>query len=124
MTPRQNQKKLNESMKMLRSRKVITDDGNVLRVPSTFILIDTARIGCLTPTRIHPFFITPIARFTDTGIITDTARRITAIMAAIIRTQTSIVGITVAVGMPRFHGGLTKKAICGSKIDVLAVHAA
>ena len=75
-------------------------------------------------THIHPFFITPTTHFTDTGIITDTVRRITATIAAIIRTQTSIVGITVEVGMLRFHGGRIKKAICGSTIDVLGVHAA
>ena len=54
----------------------------------------------------------------------DTAHRITATIAVIIRTETSIVDIIVAVGIRHFHGGLTKKAIYGSKIDVLAVHGA
>lgn len=68
--------------------------------------------------------MTRTTHFTDTGPIMDTARRITVTIAVIIRIETSIVDITVEVGMHRFHGGRTKKAIYGSKIDVLAAHAA
>ena len=126
VTPRQNQKKLNERMKILKkNRKVITDGGNGHRVPSMFILIDTIPIGCLTRTDIRRFFIIPITHFMDIiGIITDTTHPITVTIGAIIRTQTSIGGITVEVGTHRFHGELTKEAICGSKIDVLEVRAA
>lgn len=110
---------------MMRHRKVITDDGNVLRVLSMFILMDTIPIGCLIPMHIHPFFILPTTRFTDTGImVTGIAHRITATIAVIIRTETSIVAITVEVGTHPFLGGLTKKAIYDSKTDVLEVHAA
>lgn len=124
-TPRQNQKKLNERIKILKkNRKVITDDGNGLRVPSMFILMDTIPTRCLTRMPIRHFFITRTTHFTDTGPIMDTARRITVTIAVIIPTETSIVDITVEVGIHHFHGGRTKKAIYGSKIDVLAAHAA
>lgn len=123
ITLRQNQKKLNERMKMLRNRRVITGDGNVLRVLFMFILIGIIPIRCLMGTHIRPFSTLTI-HFTGTGIITDTARRIIVTMAAIIRTRTSIGGIIAEVGMPRFHGGRIKKAICDSKIDVLAARAA
>ena len=122
MTPIQNQKRLKESMKMLRNRKGITDDGNVPPVPFTFILMDTIPIGFLTPTPIHPSFITRTIHSTDIDTIMDTAHRIIATIEAIIRTGTSIVGIIAEVGIHHIHGGLTKKAICASKIDVLAVH--
>ena len=125
MTPRQNQKKLNKNTQMLRNRRRITDDGNGLPVPSMFILMDTIPIGHLTPTHIHPFFITPTTHFTDTGIIIlGTTHRITVTIAATIRTETSIDGIIVVVGIHPFHDGLTKEVICDSTIDVLAVHAA
>jgi len=77
------------------------------------ILMDTVPIRCLTLMRIHPFFIIRITHFTDTGIITDIARRILATIEVIIHIQTSIGGITVEVGGHHFHGGLTKKAIYG-----------
>ena len=69
--------------------------------------------------------ITPIAHFiVGTGIIMGTVRRIIATIAAIIRIETSTGGITVEVGIHRFHGEHTKKAIYDLKIGVRGVHAA
>lgn len=104
----------------------ITDDASVVIGLRTLPLIGTTPIGCLTDRiRIthHRFGIIRIVRFTAaTGTIMDTVRRITAIIAVIIRIETSTGGITVGVDIPRFHGGLTKKVICGLEIGVLGVH--
>ena len=105
----------------------ITDDGSVVIGRRTLPLIGTTPIGCLTerirPTH-HRFGIIRIVRFiADTGTIMDTVRRITDIIAVIIRIETSTGGITVGAGIHRFHGGLTKKVICGLEIGVLGVHA-
>ena len=106
----------------------IMDDGSGVIGRRTLPLIGTTRIGCLMdrirPTHTHRFGIIRIVHFTDIAdIIMDTVRRIIATIAVIILTETFIGGITVAVGIHRFHGGLTKKAICGLKIGVLGVHA-
>ena len=104
----------------------ITDDASVVIGLRTLPLIGTTPIGCLTDRiRIthHPLGIIRIVRFiADTGTIMDTVRRITAIIAVIILIETSIVGIIVGVDIHRFHGGLTKKVICGLKIGVLGIH--
>jgi hypothetical protein len=103
------------------------DDGNGVIVPRIPSLIGTTPIGHLTSririTHIHRFGIIRIALFIDTAIIMVTMRRITVTMAVIILIETSIVGITVGVGIRRFHGGLTKKAIYGLKTGVREVHA-
>jgi len=114
---------------MRKIRKGITGDGNVVIVPRTPSLIGTTPIGHLTlrirPTHIRRFGIIRIVHFIDTGILMVTMRRITAITGVIILIETFIVGITVeGVGGHHFHGGLTKKAICGLKIGVREVHAA
>ena len=105
----------------------ITDDASVVIGPRTLPLIDMTPIGCLmAPIRIthtHQCGIIRIVRFM-VDIIMDTVRRIIAIIAAIIRIETSIDGITVAVGIHRFHGELTKKAIYDLKIGVRGIHAA
>ena len=114
---------------MTRIQKAITDDGNVVIGPRILLRIGIIPIGCLMDririTHIRRFGIIRIAHFMDTaGIITVITRPITATTAVIIRIETSIGGITVGVGIPRFHGALTKKAIYGLKIDVREVHAA
>ena len=106
----------------------ITDDASVVIGLRTLPLIGTTPIGCLTDRiRIthHRFGIIRIVRFMDitAGTIMDTVRRITAIIAVIILIETSTGGITVGVDIHRFHGGLTKKVICGLEIGVLGVHA-
>ena len=106
----------------------ITDDGSGVIGRRTLPLIEgTTPIGCLTEririTHTH-LGIIRIVHFTDIAdTIMDTVRRIIATIAVIILTETSTGGITVGVGIHRFHGGLTKKAICGLKIGVLGVHA-
>ena len=113
---------------MTRIRKGITDDGNGVIGPRTRNRIGTIPIGPLTsrirPTHIRRFGIIRIAHFIDTAIIMVTMRRPTVTIEVIILIETSIVGITVGVGIPRFHGGLTKKAIYGLKTGVREVHAA
>ena len=105
----------------------ITDDASVVIGLRTLPLIGTTPIGCLTDRiRIthHRFGIIRIVRFMDiAGTIMDTVRRIIAIMAVIIRIETSTGGTTVGVDIHRFHDGLTKKVICGLEIGVLGVHA-
>lgn len=106
----------------------ITDDASVVIGLRTLpLIIGTTPIGCLTDRiRIthHRLGIIRIVRFMDiTGTIMDTVPRITDIIAVTIHTETSIVGITVGVDIHRFHGGLTKKVICGLEIGVLGVHA-
>ena len=112
-------------MRTTRIRKAITDDGNVVIVPLTLLHIGIIPIGCLTdricPTHIRRFGIIRIVHFMDTAGIT---RPIPATMEVIIPIGTSIGGITVGVGIHRFRGALTKKAIYGLKIDVREVHAA
>ncbi|MDE0396985.1 MAG: hypothetical protein OXL96_04180 [Candidatus Poribacteria bacterium] len=115
---------------MTKIRKGITGDGNVVVIgPRTPSLIGTTPIGPLTsrirPTHIRRFGIIRIALFIGTAIIMVTMRRIIATIEVIILIGTSIVGITVGeVGIHRFHGGLTKKAMDGLKIGVREVHAA
>ena len=115
---------------MTRIQKAITDDGNAVIGPLTLLPIGIIPIGCLTDririTHIRRFGIIRIAHFMDTaGIITVITRPITVTMEVIIPIETSISGIiTVGVGIHRFHGALTKKAIYGLKIDVREVHAA
>ena len=98
---------------MTRIRKGITGDENGVIVPRTRSLIGTIPIGRLTSrirsTHIRRFGIIRIVRFMDiAGIITVITRRITVIILI----ETSIGGIIgVGVGIPRFHGGQTKKAI-------------
>ena len=105
------------------------DDASVVIGRRTLPLIGTMPIGCLTD-RIRimlmpQFGIIRIVHFTDIAdIIMDTAHRIIATIAVIIRIETSTDGITVGVDMCRFHDGLTRKATYGLKIGVLGVHAA
>lgn len=105
----------------------ITDDASGVIGLRTLPRIGTTPIGCLTDRiRIthHRFGIIRIVRFMDiAGTIMGIVRRITAIIAVIIRIETSTGGITVGVDIHRFHGGLTKKVICGLEIGVLGVHA-
>lgn len=107
----------------------ITDDGSGVIGRRTLPLIEgTTPIGCLTDRirimHTHPSGIIRTVHFTDiVDTIMDTVRRIIATIGVIILTETSIDGITVGVGIHRFHGGRTKKAICGLKIGVLGVHA-
>ena len=113
---------------MTKIRKAITDDGNGVIGPRTLSLIGTIPIGPLTSririTHIRRFGIIRIVPFIDTATITVTMRRPTVTIEVIILIETSIVGITVGVGIRRFHGGLTKKAIYGLKTGVRGVHAA
>lgn len=105
----------------------ITDDASVVIGLRTLpLIIGTTPIGGLTDRiRIthHRFGIIRIVRFMDIAAIMGIVRRITAIIAVIIPIETSTGGITVGVDIHRFHGGLTKKVICGLEIGVLGVHA-
>ena len=109
---------------MLKNRKVITGDGSIPVVPFTRPLPVTVTIGCLT-CRIRMAIIyrvcdiIRILGFTDTGITVTHP-----IIEAIILIQTSTDGTIAEVDMCHFHGGRTKKVICGWKISVLGVHAA
>lgn len=113
----------------MRIRKAITDDGSGVIGRRTLPPIGMIPIGCLMDririTHTHRFGIIRIVHFTDIAdTIMDTVRRIIATIAVIILTETSTGGITVGVGIHRFRGGHTKKAIYGLKIGVREVHAA
>ena len=110
---------------MTRTRMAITDDGNGVIAPRTLLRIGTIPIGCLTRririTHIRRFGIIRIVHFMGTaGIITGITRRITVI----IRIETSIDGITVGVGIPRFHGARIKEAGSNVTNGLREVHAA